>query len=57
MSVEERVRYLLRAATRAETEGDEFVARIFRRMAEEAVPLQPETLARVLGSKTPCGQE
>ena len=39
MSMDERVRFLLRAATRAEVEGDERAARIFRRMAEEARPL------------------
>ena len=39
MSVEERIRYLLRVAIRAEGEGDVRVARIFRRMAEEARPL------------------
>lgn len=39
MSVEERIRYLLRVAVRAEGEGDVRVARIFRRMAEDARPL------------------
>jgi len=39
MSMDERIRFLLRAATRAEVEGDERIARIFRRMAEEARPL------------------
>jgi len=39
MSMDERIRFLLRAATRAECEGDERIARIFRRMAEEARPL------------------
>lgn len=39
MSMDERIRFLLRAATRAEGEGDERIARIFRRMAEEARPL------------------
>jgi len=38
MSVEERIRYLLRAALRAEYEGDSRVARTLRRMAEEARP-------------------
>ena len=38
MSVEERIRYLLRAALRAEDEGDRKVARALRRMAEEALP-------------------
>lgn len=39
MSVEERIRYLLRAAVRAEREGSERAARALRRMAEEARPL------------------
>lgn len=39
MTVDERIRYLLRVATRAEGEGDLRVARSFRRMAEDARPL------------------
>ena len=39
MSVDDRIRYLLRAATRAEGEGDLRVARNFRRMAEEMRPV------------------
>lgn len=39
MSMDERIRFLLRAATRAEGEGDERSARNLRRMAEEARPL------------------
>ena len=39
MNVEERVRYLLRAATRAEGEGNLQIAHNFRRMAEEVRPL------------------
>lgn len=46
MSVEERIRYLLRAALRAEGEGDSRVATTLRRMAEEARPL-------VGGARTP----
>jgi hypothetical protein len=38
MTMDERIRFLLRAATRAEDEGNERVARNFRRMAEEARP-------------------
>lgn len=38
MSVEDRIRYMLRAATRAEDEGDSRLARLYRRMAEEARP-------------------
>lgn len=44
MSMDERIRYLLRAATRAEGEGDQKTARIFRRMAEEARPLDASEL-------------
>lgn len=45
MGMEERVRFLLRAARRAENEGDERIAHAFRRMAEESRPLKLETLA------------
>ncbi len=38
MGVDERIRILLRAATRAEREGETRVARIFRRRAEEVRP-------------------
>lgn len=40
MSVEDRIRYLLRAASRAEREGAERAARSLRRMAEDARPLE-----------------
>lgn len=40
MSVEDRIRYLLRAALRAEREGSERAARSLRRMAEDARPLE-----------------
>jgi len=39
MSSEERIGFLLRAAERAESEGEVRVARSLRRMAEEAHPL------------------
>lgn len=39
MSVEERIRFLLRIAERAEEEGDARAATLFRRMAREARPL------------------
>jgi hypothetical protein len=39
MSVDEKIRILLRAAARAEGVGDDRVARIFRRRAEEARPM------------------
>ena len=38
MSTDERIRFLLRAATRAEGEGERRIARIFRRMAQDARP-------------------
>jgi len=40
MTMEERIGYLLRAASRAEDEGDPRVALALRRMAEEARPLE-----------------
>ncbi len=39
MSIEQRVRYILDAAARAEREGHERAARALRRMAEETRPL------------------
>ncbi len=39
MSMEQRIRYLLGAALRADEEGDARTARILRRMAQEAQPL------------------
>ena len=39
MSMEQRIRYLLVAAQRADAEGDARRARILRRMAEESQPL------------------
>jgi len=48
MSVDERIRILLRAATRAEGEGDDRVARILRRRAEEARPLDERDLGTEL---------
>ena len=35
MNVDERIRFLLRTAIRAEGEGDLRIARLFRRMAED----------------------
>lgn len=40
MSVEDRVKFLLRIARREEGEGNERMARLFRRMAAEAQPLE-----------------
>lgn len=39
MTMEERVRFLYRIACRVEGEGNERAARLFRRMADEARPL------------------
>ncbi len=43
MNAERRVEYLLRAASRAEGKGDARTARIFRRMAEDARPIEART--------------
>ena len=40
MRLEQRMEYLLRAALRAEREGDHHVARSLRRMAEDIRPLE-----------------
>lgn len=40
MSVEDRIRFLMRAAVRAEQEGAARAARALRRMAEDARPLE-----------------
>ncbi len=48
MNVDERIRYLLRAATRAEDEGDLRIARNFRRMAEDVRPLDGAELLAAL---------
>jgi hypothetical protein len=39
MSIEQRIRYILDAAERAEREGHDRAARALRRMAEERRPL------------------
>ena len=41
MSVENRAEYLLRAAERAEREGNARLAEILRRMAQELLPVDP----------------
>jgi hypothetical protein len=44
MTVEQRVRYLLKAALRAERNGEHRVARSLRRMADDILPVgAPET--------------
>jgi len=47
MSMDERIRILLRVATRAEGEGDDRVARILRRRAEESRPLDVDIPAEL----------
>lgn len=44
MTAEERIRFLLRIATRAEGEGDQRAASAYRRMAAEARPVERSTL-------------
>ena len=45
MSVEQKIRQLLRAACRVEREGDRHVAAVLRRMAADALPAGgPQTL-------------
>lgn len=57
MKIEERVRYLLRLAHRAENEGDERVARAFRRMADEAKPLDAGRAVPALHPALGCCSE
>lgn len=45
MTISEKIRFLLRVATRAEDEGNDRVARNFRRMAEDARPLDGDRYA------------
>jgi hypothetical protein len=54
MTMDDRVRFLLRAATRAEDEGNERVARNFRRMAEDARPVDGDG-ARPVGPSSAGG--
>lgn len=42
MTIEERIRFLYRIAGRIEGEGDRRAARLFRRMADEARPLESD---------------
>ena len=44
MSIEDRIRYLLKAATRAEREGADRAAVALRRMAEGLRPLDPPAI-------------
>jgi len=56
MSVEQRMEYLLRAALRAERDGDHHIARSLRRMAEDIRPREsgPTRLLPTVRS-TPTG--
>ena len=53
MKTEERVRYLLRAAGRAEGEGNLRAANVLRRMAREVQP--PDTTNALWGSRVSGG--
>lgn len=55
MTWQERIRYLLRAALRAEGEGDRRVAETLRRMALEALPAEASSL--VPDARLRCGSE
>ena len=44
MKWDERIWLLLKAASRAEGDGDQKIARLFRRMAEDARPLNVSVL-------------
>ena len=57
MSGEERIRFLLKIASRVEGEGNDRAATLFRRMAREARPLEPDTLLPSLGPAFPGGYE
>jgi hypothetical protein len=54
MSVEERIRFLMRAAQRAEREGSARVARSLRLMAEQARPLESEAARLALDTAMFC---
>ena len=49
MSVEERVKFLLRAASRVEQEGNSRAADLFRQMASEAVQGARQARGLVIG--------
>lgn len=52
MTMEDRIRWLLRAALRAEGEGDVRVAETLRRMAREALPASAGTLLACAGVRS-----
>ena len=49
MSVEERIRHLLRVANRVEGEGDSRGAELLRQMAEEALPVERGEVGLAVG--------
>ena len=49
MSLEERVKFLLRAASRVEEEGDSRVANLFRQMASDALRVARPVPGLVIG--------
>lgn len=57
MTWEERIRYLLRAALRAEGEGDREVAATLRRMAREAVPVEVSPRSTIRNAPVACCSE
>ncbi len=52
MSVEERIRHLLRAASRVEDEGDSRGAELLRRMAQEALPVERRDVVPAVGGQS-----
>lgn len=57
MTWRERIRYLRRAALRAEGEGDRRVAEALRRMAREAMPVEASRRTRIVRRPAGCGSE
>jgi len=49
MGVEERIRHLLRVASRVEGEGDNRGAELLRQMAEEALPVEGDDFGATVG--------
>ena len=52
MSVEERIRHLLRVASRVESEGDIRGVALLRQMAAEALPVERRDVARAVGGQS-----
>ena len=57
MSLEDRVRYLLRAAGRAEGEGNVRAANALRRMARDVLPLDGTPILALTGPSAPDSDE